>query len=218
MEKLIDGIYFFANLMSSQYLIEDGEGLTLIDTGILGNDRVILNGISSLGYSISALKRILITHADGDHYGALHRLQAQTSAQTWTSAPEADAIRNGKVSRELMPDTLLKKVAVYALSPAMRSSPAVVDRILAPGEQLPVLDGMIVINSSGHTPGHLSFYLSEKRILFSGDSIFRKNGKFIPSYGINCWDEALAIKSMETQLMLGPQIICGGHNIFRLES
>jgi len=216
LEKLVEGIYYFANLMSSQYLIEDENGLTLIDTGVAGHARAILAGISNLGYNRHDLKHILITHADCDHYGSLHRLQKQTEAVTLTSDLEGQAIQVGRMSRELKPRSNLERIQFRIFSPILSISPAAVDRIIAPGDELTIGSGMVVIDSCGHTPGHLSFYLPENRILFSGDSIFRKNGKFIPSYGINCWDEAKAIKALEVQLALTPKIICGGHSIFRL--
>ncbi len=204
--------------MSNQYLIRDGDSLSLIDTGVSGNARTILRGIASLGLSAHNLQRILITHADADHYGALARLQALAGAQTCTSQPEAEAIRAGRASRNLKASSPLEKVFVRASGPMMRAAPAGVDRLLTPGDVLPVLSGLVVLDSRGHTPGHLSFFLPEKGVLFSGDSVFRRNGSFIPSYGINCWDGQLAVSAMQAQLELAPKIICGGHGVFRLDS
>lgn len=218
MKELVDGIYYHSNLMSNQYLIQDDAGLTLIDTGVVGNEQAILRGIASIGLDSSRLQRILITHADSDHYGALSRLQELTGAETCASPAEAEAIHHGRASRGLNATNPLEKVAARALAPVMGARPAQIDRILAPGERLPVCDGLIVIDSAGHTPGHLSYYLPEKQILFSGDSVFYKRGRFIPSYGINCWDEERARQSLQAQLELAPKIICGGHGIFRLES
>jgi glyoxylase-like metal-dependent hydrolase (beta-lactamase superfamily II) len=218
LKELVDGIYYFANLMSSQYLILDEEELTLIDTGIPGNEVAILRGIETLGLNGNGLTRILITHADSDHYGALGRLQAVTAAETCTTKAEAEAIQQGRASRELSSTAPLQKIAVRTLSPMMRAPSAYIDRVIKPGDTLPVSGGLIAIDSAGHTPGHVSYYLPEKRILFSGDSIFYKKGRFIPSYGINCWDEERARMSMQAQLELEPRIICGGHGIFRLDS
>lgn len=218
MKEILDGIFCFSNLVGNQYLILDDDGITLIDTGFQGNEQTILRGMGSLGNNRNGLLRILITHADSDHYGALAKLQALTDAETWTTEAEAEAIRHGRASRGLTPKTPLAKVAVRALTPVMGASPACVDRIVAPGEILPVSGGMITIDSAGHTPGHVSYYLPERRVLFSGDSIFYKKGRFIPSYGINCWDEERARISMQAQLELEPRIICGGHGVFRLDA
>ncbi len=219
LEELTDGVFCFFNLLSNQYLIVDDDGLTLIDTGVAGNEQAILRGIAALGLNGNGLKRILITHADSDHYGALNKLQAATAAETCTTHAEAAAIQQGRASRELKPHTALEKAGVRALAKLfMQAKPARVDRILSPGENLPVSGGLAVIDSAGHTPGHVSYYLPEKRILFSGDSIFYKKGQFIPSYGINCWDEERARQSMQIQLELAPRILCGGHSVFRLDS
>lgn len=218
LNEITDGVYSLSNLLSNQYLIVDENGLTLIDTGVAGNDQAILREIAVLGMNGNGLKRILITHVDSDHYGALNKLQTATDAETCATIEEANAIQNGRASRELNPRTVIEKAGVRTLAPVlMRARPARVDRILSPGEHLPVGGGLIVIDSAGHTPGHTSYYLPEKRILFSGDSIFYKKGRYIPSYGINCWDEERARLSMIDQLKLAPKIICGGHGIFHLE-
>ncbi|MHB8933595.1 MAG: MBL fold metallo-hydrolase [Bellilinea sp.] len=55
-----------------------------------------------------------------------------------------------------------------------------------PDQILPILDGLHVLDTAGHTPGHLSFYQPERRVLFAGDSIVERNKVPSPVYGINC--------------------------------
>lgn len=218
METLDDGIYMFSNIVANQYLLVDDTGLTLIDTGLKSNYRTIVRGIQSIGHDLAELSNILITHADGDHCGALSRLKQDTRAAAMTSKPEADAIEAGTSSRELKPTGALLTMVLRAGEPIFRAQPAKIDRMLSPGDDLPVAGGMTVIDSSGHTPGHLSYFLPGSRILFSGDSIFLKKSGLIPSYGLNCWNETRAIESLENQMKLLPRLICGGHGIIRIGS
>ncbi len=218
MEKLAEGIYVFSNIVANQYLLVDQDGLTLIDTGLTSNYRTLVLGMQSIGHDMSHLRQIFITHADGDHFGALARLKKAAPAIACTSKLEAEAIEAGNSSREIKPHGVIQTAIIRTVEPIFHSPAAKIDRIISPGDQLPVLGGMLVIDSSGHTPGHLSFYLPHSNILFSGDSIFPKKGKLIPSYGINCWDESRAIKSLEKQLELSPRLICGGHSVIHMDS
>ena len=59
----------------------DPDGLTLIDTGLPGSGRKILNYISGLGRSPSDLKRIIITHSNIDHFGGLSEIKKASSAR-----------------------------------------------------------------------------------------------------------------------------------------
>ncbi len=54
------------------YLVEEADGLTLIDAGMPFSLKGILNAADSLGKPIT---RILLTHAHGDHVGALDGLK-----------------------------------------------------------------------------------------------------------------------------------------------
>ena len=219
MEKLAEGIYAFSNIVANQYLLVDHDGLTLIDTGLKSNYRNIVQGIRAIGSQVNDLKNVLITHADLDHYGALGSFKQNSNVTSCTSQLEAEAIEAGRSSRVLKFNRNIHNIIFQMIEPvAMRAPTAKIDRILSPGDQLDIAGGMLVIDSKGHTPGHLSFYLPKQNILFSGDTIFLKKGKLIPSYGINCWDEGCAIESLEQQLKLSPRLICGGHGIIDLES
>jgi len=77
--EIIPNVHLIPNIVANPYLIVDPDGLTLIDAGLPGNHKKILNYISGLGHTPSDLKRIIITHADIDHIGGLSALK-NTSA------------------------------------------------------------------------------------------------------------------------------------------
>lgn len=208
-------IHQLKSIVSNQYLIIDGDQLVLIDTGLLNNDRKILKYINRLGYHPTDLKSIFITHADGDHAGAIGKLKAATGAQVFASQLEADAIRAGNPSRPLKPRGIQRPV--YALTKLMM--PAVknpVDVIVNNGEILPIMDGLEIIHTPGHTPGHTSFYIRQKQILFAGDSIWLASNRLKAMMSeANTWDSALAVQSFDMQMSLNPKIIAAGHFLFK---
>ena len=192
------------------YLIVEAEGLTLIDTGLARNERRILAYIAGLGRQPGDLRRIVITHADGDHVGCLAALKAATGARACASRLEAEAIAAGRASRELKVRGL-RKLLLSLLSPLFKARPAEVDEILADGQELPVLGGLRVVETPGHTPGHVSLFAPSVGVLFGGDSMVSENISLRVSRGMNTWDEAKAKESVRRQAALGARIVCVGH-------
>lgn len=203
----------FAGATGNQYLVIEPDGLTLVDTGLPGSQRLIVRAIKSLGCKAEDLRWILITHADPDHSGAISGLIRISPAQVGASMLEAKAIREGRMTRMLRTKTWEGRLFSFFL-PLIRVSPGRVDRILKEGDELPILGGLRVIETSGHTPGHLSYYAEKERILFCGDSM-KIRGKQLSAYqGDTTWDIAKARQAFEAQMRLTPQIICGGHGFY----
>ena len=199
-----------AGVAGNQYLILEPGDLTLVDTGLRGNHKKVLQAIANLGFRPPDLRRILITHADGDHYGALNPLCAATGARVYASPIEANAIRYGTSSRELRPGGLAR-IPLALAGLLIRSERATVDETLLPGARLPLLGGLDVLDTSGHTPGHLSFYSPATGVLFAGDSIVVHDRALGPSVGANTWDVERARRALEMQEALRPSFICAGH-------
>jgi glyoxylase-like metal-dependent hydrolase (beta-lactamase superfamily II) len=198
----------FVNL----YLVIDPDGLTLIDTGLAkSGPKLVLKAIAELGRQPSDLKRILITHADPDHTGGLAELQAKTGAKAYASAIEAKAIEAGTTSREIQGNAITKMLFGVMGKVMMKLSPARVDEIIMHGQVLPVLGGLQVIATPGHTPGHLSFYAPAHHILVAGDSLNASSGtlKFTPA-PVH-WDYEKGCASAKLEAALGATAVCCGH-------
>jgi glyoxylase-like metal-dependent hydrolase (beta-lactamase superfamily II) len=101
---------------------------------------------------------------------------------------------------------------VFALMrPFMKPTPFQVEEILTDGQILPALGGLRVIDTAGHTPGHISLFAPSMGILFCGDSIVTdENGLHGSRSGLT-WDEAKAKEAVRKQAALGARIVCSGH-------
>ena len=212
--KITDHVYVVPGVTANSYILSDVDELTMIDTGLPYSEKRILEYIVSLGRSARHIRRILITHADLDHYGCLAGLQKASGACTYTSRLEAASMASGQSSRPVdrSIDTAFKRFMFALMSRLMKATPIQVDEILADGQILPVLGGLQVVETPGHSPGHLSYFLPSAGILFCGDSM-RSDGKrgFRASRSRNDWDQALASVSVKKQARLGAQIVCPGH-------
>lgn len=208
--EVISNVHCIPGTIVNCFLIVDADDLTLIDTGFSRNAKKILKYIIDLGHRPSDLRRILITHSDSDHIGGLAALKAATGARIYASEIEAKAIAEGHSSREIKVSGLTRiQFAITRIF--FKVKPATVDEFLTDGQQLPILEGLRVVATPGHTPGHISFFAPAAGILFAGDSLTSGNGEICGSRRAYTWDEEKANASIRLQAALGAKIVCVAH-------
>ena len=210
--KIIDNLYVVPDVEAHAYILADEDGLTLIDTGMPRSERKILDYLYTLDKTAEDLKRILLTHSDVDHVGGLAALVRASGARTYASQIEAEAIAAGRPSRQLHASGLsLRRVLFALLSPFFRAEPFQVDETLEDGQTLPALGGLRAVATTGHTPGHLSFYAPAAGALFCGDSMVSNEKGLYGSRPEVTWDPDQARVSVRRQTELGASIVCPGH-------
>ncbi len=210
--KIIDNVFVVPGVVANIYILADDDGLTLIDAGLPRSEKKILAYVASLGKSASDVKRILLTHSDLDHVGALAALQKASGARTYASQIEADAIAAGKPSRQINPSGFsLRRILFTVMGPFFKATPVQVDEILRGDQILPVLGGLRVVETPGHTPGHISLFAPALGVLFCGDSMVTDENGIRGSRPGVTWDEARARESVQKQAELGASIVCSGH-------
>ncbi len=210
--KIIENVFVVPAVVANPYIIVDADGLTVIDTGLPRSEKKILAYVAGLGKQAENIKRIIITHADFDHIGGLAALQRASGARTYASQIEAGAIAIGKSSREIKATGFSLRRMLFALiSPFITLKPFHVDEILVEGQTLPVLGGLRVIDTPGHTPGHVSLFAPSVGVLFCGDSMVSDDHGLQGSRPGITWDEARARESERKQAALGAHIVCSGH-------
>jgi glyoxylase-like metal-dependent hydrolase (beta-lactamase superfamily II) len=209
--EVFPNVHHIPDIIANPYLIIDPDGLTLIDTGIPGSDKKILKYISGLGRSPSDLKRIIITHSDMDHIGSLYPLKKATGARTYASSIEANAIATGKPSRPIKSGLTMRRLMFMVVGIWMKPKPMQVDEILKDGQVLPVLGGLRVVETVGHTPGHISLFAPKSGVLFPGDSMVSDDTGLQGSRPAVTWDAAKANESVRKQAALGANIVLPGH-------
>ena len=141
------------------YLVEEDDGLTLIDTMLPRSAGTIQAAAERLGRPIV---RIALTHAHGDHIGSLDALaEALPGAEVLISAREARLLDKDK-----SPDPGEPADAKYRGSyPGTKTAPT---RTFSPGDRIGSLD---VIGAPGHTPGHVALHLPERETVLTGDAL-----------------------------------------------
>jgi glyoxylase-like metal-dependent hydrolase (beta-lactamase superfamily II) len=208
MLEVANGVYQLPNSFVNLYLILEADGLTLIDAGLAkSGPKVALEAIQKLGRESKDLKRILFTHSDPDHTGGAAELKHISGSSLQASAHEASMMAQGQPGRP--PNNAFVKLMVALMVPRVPAQTA--DVLLEDGQEIPVLGGLRVINTPGHTPGHVSFYSSSQKILFAGDSMRSEKDKLSFGAGPFTWDLNSGIESVRKQAKLEVDLVCCGH-------
>ena len=155
--KITDNIFVVPRVVANTYILIDEDGLTIIDAGLPRSEKKILAFVAKLGFYPSDVKRIVLTHSDLDHVGALTALQKATGARTYASQIEADSIATGEPSRQISSSGFsLRRILFTLVGPFLKARPFQVDDILVEAQSLPALGDLRVVETPGHTPGHIS--------------------------------------------------------------
>jgi hydroxyacylglutathione hydrolase len=103
----------------------------------------------------------LITHAHGDHVGGSKVVSEKLGIPVWCGAADVPAVRAGK------------PVAASRVQSLFGWKPVEVDRELREGDE--VGPGFTVLDTPGHSPGHIALWREADRTLICGDVLLNLN-------------------------------------------
>jgi glyoxylase-like metal-dependent hydrolase (beta-lactamase superfamily II) len=188
------------------HLLREHDGLTLIDTTMAQGAKRILAAAEELD---APIRRILLTHAHGDHIGAVDRLKA--------ALPEAEVIISARDARLMAKDMSLDPdEPQHKLRGDYRGAETRPTRTIKAGERI---GSLLAVASPGHTPGHLAFLDEREGTLFCGDTYStlggietsaRRNPRF-PLVIMGTWNRPMVLESARALRALEPARLAPGH-------
>ncbi|CAI6087347.1 MBL fold metallo-hydrolase [Cohnella sp. JJ-181] len=191
------------------YFVEEKDGLTLIDAALPYSAKGILAAAARIGKPIP---RILLTHAHGDHIGALDALKtALPGAEVIVSARDARLLSGDK---SLDPGEPQSPIRGSVPKPgAVRARP---DTLLVDGDRV---GSLLAVATPGHTPGSMSFLDTRTGALIAGDAFQVRGGMAVsgkvqplfPFPAMATWSPAEALRSASRLLELKPTLLAVGH-------
>ena len=164
-KPVVKGVYQISLGFVNAFLLE-GDGLTLIDTGVSASPKAILAAIDELGRKPEDVRHILLTHLHGDHTGGLAVLKRKTGASAMMHPLDAADVRRGISMRPSHAGPGWLNHIIHRLMPAPSNSssakktgiePAEIESEITGGQVLGFASDLRVIHLPGHTAGHLAF-------------------------------------------------------------
>jgi glyoxylase-like metal-dependent hydrolase (beta-lactamase superfamily II) len=153
---------------SNVFIIENQEGLYVVDAGYPGKETKILREISAL--APKKLKLIFITHGHFDHYGSAAALRDSSGAPIAVHRADSGAMARGEtpLKRTRYGGAIGKMVLPFA-EKIYDVRPTIPDIIVTHGDSLHHLGLKAkAVHTPGHTKGSASLFV-DGRYLFVGD-------------------------------------------------
>jgi glyoxylase-like metal-dependent hydrolase (beta-lactamase superfamily II) len=189
-------------------LLWDEQNVTIVDTGFPKQLEQLKEAIESYGISFANLNRIMLTHQDIDHIGNLPDIIQGSAIRIEVIAHEIEkpyiqgerrilrftdeAIARIDQLPDLIPESFKNGLKALMLNPPC----APVDRTIAGGELVPGFECITVIDTPGHTPGHISLYHVPSRTLIAGDALVIRDGMLYGPDPESTLDMTTAIQSL----------------------
>ncbi|HMI53169.1 MAG TPA: MBL fold metallo-hydrolase [Candidatus Saccharimonadales bacterium] len=191
--------------MINCFLVREDDGFTLIDTGLKRSAKQILKIAGQLG---NPIRRIVLTHGHIDHAGSIDELSMSlANAEIAVGEREARILRGdfslnqGESGKRLWGFVGVKTLRYQEMKHG--------DRI----------GSLSVIDTPGHTPGHVSFLDVRQGSLIAGDAFTTQRGLVaagvfkwhFPFPAIFSWNRSMAAESARNLRMLNPTLLAVGH-------
>ena len=209
--EVAEGVYVLGSLSPSvAYVVGTSEGLILIDSGLDESSIGVLGQMDALGLNHKELKKILLTHAHGDHTLGAKRLKELTGALIYAGRGDGNVLRRGGPREAFFSTFYMPGVSAHSVP---------IDVELDGDTAITLGDTKIqALATPGHTPGSTCYLLerSGKRILFTGDTISSISAE-IGTYAVylsprHRGDARAYLKTLERlEAMPPPDIVLPGH-------
>lgn len=189
-------------------LLKDDHEMVLVDCGYPQFLPLIKRTAETQGVDLSGLTKIVITHHDFDHMGALAECKSEyPEVSIISSACEAKYISGKEKSLRLQQAEALydslpedQKAGAESFHELLRSiEPANVDLLVKDHDVLPWCGGIEVVATPGHMPGHISLYLKEGKTLIAGDALVIENDELSianPNYTLDMAEAKMSIQKL----------------------
>lgn len=172
-----DGVWCFRqrSYVCCSYAIADDDGIVLVDAGMTSDAAPVRNGLAMIGRTLEDVHTVLLTHWHNDHAAGAARIKEISGARVYYHGRERpyfmrETLRSGFPGwlsghvPERGPLVLARGLLSDATTAAVPADVLVSDGDLALGR-------FRVLETPGHTPGHVAYFDESSGVLFAGDAL-----------------------------------------------
>ncbi|MEI3849230.1 MULTISPECIES: MBL fold metallo-hydrolase [unclassified Microbacterium] len=173
--KLGPHLHRIGNDIVAAYLVVTDDGVTVVDAGLPGHWKDLVDELTSLGLSPADVKGVVLTHGDADHIGFAERLRRDHGVPVFVHAADAERARTGaKPKVAAGPMRLVPTLGFFAYALRKRAVPTTyVSEVVEvhDGDVLELPGAPVVIGLPGHSPGSIAVHVPSADAVFVGDAL-----------------------------------------------
>ena len=172
------------------HVVSDGDELVLLDAGTSRTTEAATEPeLAALGVALDDLSLVVNSHAHPDHMGGNEVLAARTGARFAAPAAEVARLEDNELLLEQLwgasPEAYRLSEADRAETLELLGGRVRIDHLLRDRDRVPTASGsLVVVETSGHSPGHIALLHEPSRTLFSFDDV---QGRGVPFLDSDLW-------------------------------
>lgn len=206
--EIAPGVHQVRMLGADSFLIAE-DRLTLIDAGMVGSRLMLERYLRRIGRRLDELERVICTHGHPDHIGGVGELvRDRADVEVLIHADDLAGLRL-PLRQALAPteDRAIRRGRIIQYLTRTPTDPTSVED----GAVLPLLGGLRVIHTPGHTPGSICLYAERHGLVFTGDVLQVVRGRLTYASAFFSHDHAGARRSVERLAALDIDTIALSH-------
>jgi len=222
MREIAPGIAIIPTLIANAYLVGDTSSWVLVDACPPGNDSRIRRAAEHRFGRGSRPRAILLTHGHFDHAGSAGALASEWGVRIYAHPRELPYLTG---TAEYPPMNLTGPGFFTRLARFFPTRTANLEQHiepLDPSQPIPGLPDWQMIETPGHTPGHVAFFRRSDSALLAGDALTTMNldsfwGTILQRHQVcppprpATHDWPSAHRSIKQLASLRPSLIAAGH-------
>ncbi|WP_442594035.1 MBL fold metallo-hydrolase [Neobacillus sp. D3-1R] len=227
-QLIMPDIYCYCNQIVNLFFIGEignSNNWVLIDAGMPHSAKEIIDEVKNRFGEVNAPKAIILTHGHFDHVGSIAELLDHWNVPVYAHHLEIPYLTGEK---NYPPgDSTVDEGLVSELSPMFPNHGIDISKHvekLPDDGSVPGMLGWRWIHTPGHTPGHISLYRDEDRVLIAGDAFVTVKQESLykvmvqkqeisgpPKYFTTDWEAAK--RTVEKLEALKPSVAVTGHGL-----
>jgi glyoxylase-like metal-dependent hydrolase (beta-lactamase superfamily II) len=175
--EVAPGVHRLGNDIVNFYLVEEDQGLTLVDAGIPGFRAQLETFLRERRRGLGDIDAVVLTHGHTDHVGVAETVR-QAGATVHIHEADAAMARDGheqkpegNLVRYLRYGQTWKLLGLFVRSGSLRRPKIAAVSTFTDGQVLDVPGHPLVVHTPGHSNGHVAFHMPDRGVLFAGDAL-----------------------------------------------